>query len=191
MSTSELLDILDRGLSQAEMSIEPDAARFIAKLSMGLPHYVHLMGLHSGLSAVSERADVVTMDDVRAALAPALARAEQHVSQLYFDATHSTRANMFKEVLLAAALVDTDTRGYFAPGDLRVPLSAIMGRSVEIPQFARHLSQFTDERGPVLEKSTQQSRPRYRFSEPLLVPFVAMRGVADELIDQDELRSLL
>jgi hypothetical protein len=191
MSTAELLDILDRGLSQAEMGVEDDAARFVAKLSMGLPHYVHLMGLHSGLTAVAEGVDIVSVEDVIAALPAALARAEQHVSRLYYDATHSTRANLFQEVLLAAALADADDRGYFAPGDLRGPLAAILGRPLEIPAFARHLNQFTDERGPVLEKSTHQSRPRYRFSEPLLVPYVAMKGVSDELIEADRLRTLL
>jgi hypothetical protein len=94
-------------------------------------------------------------------------------------------------VLLAAALTKGDARGFFAPGDLRAPLSTILGRKVEIPSFARHLGQFVDSRGPALEKSSAQSRPRYRFSEPLLVPYVAMKGIDDGLVTRQNLLTLM
>ncbi len=192
MSTEELEDILSRGLGQAEMKATPEAAQFIAQLSTGLPHYVHLMGLHAGLGAIRDECTQVEFDHVLFTLRESVNRAQQHVSRLYYAATHSTRPNRFKEVLLAAALTPTDERGYFAPGDLRTPMAAILDRPITIPQFSDQLTQFaSDERGPVLHKSGVTNRPRYRMAEPLLVPYVAMRGVTEGLISPEVLRHLL
>jgi hypothetical protein len=193
MSTPELTEIAVRGLAQAEMTAAPDAAEFIGQLSTGLPHYAHLMGLHSGLLAVREEATEVIVAHVLTSLPEAVARAQQHVSKLYFDATHSTQRNLFKQVLLAAALAPTDEHGYFAPGDLRAPMTAILQRDVqvEIPMFAKQLSAFAGARGPVLDRTGVSTRPRYRFVEPLLVPYVSMRGVNENLISPSVMRKLL
>lgn len=191
MSIPELRDIIDRGLRQAEMTAAADASDFIAQLSTGLPHYAHLMGLHAALTAVHHESEVLTVEHALESLPTSVARAQQHVSRLYFDATHSTQANLFKQVLLAAALTPTDERGYFAPGDLRVPMAAILGHAVEIPSFAKHLVQFADARGPVLDRTGVTTRPRYRFTEPLLVPYVSMRGVEEGTITPALMRKLL
>ena len=100
---------------------------------------------------------------------------------------------MFREVLLGAALARTDERGYFAPGDLRGPMTAILQRKtpVEIPAFAKQLSAFAEARGPVLNRTGVSTRPRYRFTEPLLVPYVSMRGVNDGLISLGVMLDLL
>ncbi len=192
MSPEELQDILSRGLGQAGMTATPDAAQFIAQLSAGLPHYVHLMGLHAGLAAIGDECALVDLDHVMSTLHVSVSRAQQHVSRLYHSATHSTRPNKFKEILLAAALTRTDERGYFAPGDMRGPMSIISGRATEIGKFSDQLIQFaTAERGPVLHKTGVVNRPRYRMAEPLLVPYVAMRGVSEGAITPDALRRLL
>ena len=191
MSVDELRDVVKRGLEPAGMTTDDDAATFIAQLSIGLPHYAHLMGLHAGLVATAAESLNVESVHVLAALPSAVERAQQHVSRLYHEAVHSTRTNMYSEVLLSAALTPTDERGYFAPGDMREPLSTIVGRPMNIPAFANHLSQFATDRGPVLERSGKNRRPRYRFTEPLLIPYVTMRSVKDGLITATAMRSLL
>ena len=193
MSTDELREVATRGLAQAEMTAADDAAEFIGQMSTGLPHYAHLIGLLAGLLAVREEVLEVAVPHVLSSLPEAVERAQQHVSRLYYDATHSTQQNLFREVLLGAALARTDERGYFAPGDLRSPMTAILKREapVEIPAFAKQLSAFADARGPVLNRTGVSTRPRYRFIEPLLVPYVSMRGVNDGLITLDLMLDLL
>jgi len=191
MSVEELREVVAKGLAQAEMRIHSEAADFIAQLCTGLPHYAHLLGLHAGLDAISGELLQVDVENVLDALPTTVERARQHVTRLYFDATHSTQANNFKEVLLAAALARTDERGYFAPGDLRDPYSAIKGARREIPSFSKQLVAFSDARGPVLDRTGVSTRPRYRFTEPLLVPYISMRGVIDELVSAGEMRTLL
>lgn len=191
MSKEELVEIITRGLGPAEMSATAEAADFVAELSIGLPHYTHLMALHAGLRAISRESDSVKLGDVLDGLPDSLARAQQHVARLYYTATHSTQANLYKEVLLSAALTPTDDRGYFAPGDMREALAAVAKRKMEIPSFAGHLSAFADDRGPVLQRSGKARRPRYRFAEPLLVPYASMRGVHEGLIGLSQMRELL
>ncbi|MGH9198858.1 MAG: AAA family ATPase, partial [Acidimicrobiia bacterium] len=52
MQQAELMEILNRGTSRLNMSIAEDAARFVASLSQGLPHYTHLLGLHAARTAL-------------------------------------------------------------------------------------------------------------------------------------------
>jgi len=62
-------------------------------------------------------------------------------------------------------------------------MSAIMKKNYDIPSFARHLASFTHvERGSVLKKSGVKRRFRYRFTDPLMQPFVIMKGLADKTI---------
>jgi hypothetical protein len=62
-------------------------------------------------------------------------------------------------------------------------MSRIMGRRIQIPQFARHLKDFCKtSRGAVLTKTGPARRQRFRFSDPLLEPFVVMQGISKGLI---------
>ncbi len=57
----------------------------------------------------------------------------------------------------------------------------------------RLLDKFSSDsdRGPVLEKSGTARRFRFRFVNPLLQPYVIMKGIAKKMVDQDLLVSLL
>ena len=57
-------------------------------------------------------------------------------------------------------------------------MTAIMKKNYDIPSFARHLASFANaERGSVLKKSGVKRRFRYRFTDPLMQPFVIMKGL--------------
>ena len=78
--------------------------------------------------------------------------------------------------------------GYFAPADLREPMSRIMSRPYEIANYIQHLNSFCkEERGNVLQRTGAPRRYRYRFRNPLMQPFVTMQGFANGMLD----RSLL
>jgi len=72
--------------------------------------------------------------------------------------------------------------GYFAAGDVRGALSAIMGREIEISACARHLAEFcSPKRGEILQRIGEKRR--YRFSNPLHQPYVVMHGISSELTE--------
>lgn len=191
MSREELREVIGRGLGRAEMGASPEVESFIIGVSQGLPHYTHLITLHAGMAAVARESDVVEVEDVVSALPTVSARAEQHVRNLWHEATHSTRRNHFREVLLAVCLTQTDARGFFAPGDVRPPMSAILGEEVGIPRFNSTLHQFADDRGPVLEKTDVKNRPRYRVIEPMLMPYACIASVQAGLVSLETIGRLL
>ena len=55
----------------------------------------------------------------------------------------------------------------------------------------KHLNEFcTLDRGPVLEKSGQRRRYRFRFKDSMMEPFVIMKGINDLLISQQKVLEL-
>jgi Cdc6-like AAA superfamily ATPase len=184
MSPAELAEIVNRGMETAEMTIADEATDRITRLSQGLPHYTHLLAQLAGNAALDEGRQNVILDDVETAIARAISRAQQSIMDAYHRATFSTRTTLYPQVLLACALADGDEFGFFAAPDVRDPLTRIMGKPYDIPAFAQHLNELSEaKRGPILQKKGQVRRFRYRFVNPLVQPYVVMKGLSDELID--------
>jgi len=158
----------------------------VALISKGLPHYTHLLSRHAVRAAVDRESMTVGLEDVETAISKSLNDAQETIRSAYHGATMSTRRDtIFPQVLLACALAKTDELGYFAAGDVRSPLSDIMGKTYRIASFSRHLNDFCGgERGPVLEKTGTAYRYRFRFITPLMQPYVIMQGRAKGLIQQ-------
>lgn len=187
MSEGELAEIIDKGLTRAEMSAQATASGRIVRLSQGLPHYTHLLTLHAATQAALANRGVMTGEDVDSAVSHAVKNVQQSILNTYHKATSSPRRdNLYAEVLLACALSPTDALGYFAPADVREPMSVIMKRRFEIPAFARHLKDLCqDARGPVLQRIGRERRFRYRFINPLMQPFVTMTGISTGKITEE------
>ena len=191
MSEGELLSIVEKGFGQAGMSIDFDARCQIAVLSQGLPHNAHELGLRTGYSAVESGNQRAGKNDVEIAIGHAVRNAQQTLVASYCQAIASTHENIYKEILLAAALAGTDDLGYFAAGDLRRPLALITSKDYGIDGYMRHLNSFCEEsRGRVLERKGERRRYRFRFSAPIMEPYVILRGIADGLIGKDKVLEL-
>jgi hypothetical protein len=186
MERSELGEILDRALTALGLTIEPDAHEKIIVLSRGLPTYTHRLGLYAATAAVEGRRYGIQLGDVEVGIRETIDKMYAHISRLYQKATWSTRQTNYERVLLACALAPVDEFGYFAAADVRGPLSKLMGRNYDIPNFITNLNQLaTDERGPVLQKTGEPRSYRYRFDDPLVQPYVILRGINNGTIDFD------
>lgn len=192
MSTAELEQIIDTGLSRLSMRISAEARRRVARLSEGLPYYTHLLALYATQRAVQDDRAEVAPIDVERSIGNAVEKVQHSIRTAHQTAVRSTRdESQFAEVLLACALAEKDDMGYFPAGAVRAPLSRIMGKPREIPHFARHLHKFAEERrGGVLEKSGKKGSHFYRFANPLLQPFVILSSVAKGLASEDLIREL-
>lgn len=192
MSVTELKEIVKRGLELLTMDIEDEAADLIAYLSQGFPHFTHLLAQAAARTAIDEQRPLVTGDDVRAATGKVSDRIESWIEDAYDRATHSAHDSIYPQVLLASALAHNDERGYFAPADVRSPMTGIMGKSYEIPSFIRQLNALTEvDRGPVLTKTGTERKHRYRFVEPQMEPYVIMRSMGEGLIDLEALGQIV
>jgi Cdc6-like AAA superfamily ATPase len=188
MTVPELSEILVKGCAQAGLTADPEAILNIAVLSEGLPHYTHLLGLHAGQHAVQNDRDAVTVADVKAAIPKAVDR--HTILSDYQRATRSARKDaLFSQVLLACALAPKNQLGFFTSGSIRDPLEVIAGRRIDIPAFSNHLSQFLEPaRGAVLQREGSSRRYFYRFSDPILQPYVVLTGLAESLITDEQLQ---
>ena len=69
------------------------------------------------------------------------------------------------------------------------PLTAVAGRPYDTRAFSKHLETLADTgRGPVLQKRGTARTARYRFANPLLQPYVVLRGVSEGRVSPARLR---
>jgi hypothetical protein len=85
----------------------------------------------------------------------------------------------------------TDENGFFNARDVRAPLRTITKEPHDIQAFIRHLNQFSQEiRGPILRKKGRTRRFQYSFVEPMMQPFVLIKGLTEGLITEEQLNVL-
>jgi hypothetical protein len=190
MSKQELLQIVDNGVSSCSgIILQPEARERMADLAQGLPSYTHLLAREACLYAVQDARTYVTMDDLKAGIREAVDGHLASLLTLYNKAVTAPRGLYFKPVLLACALAVKDERGFFYANDIVEPLRAIIPTApavqsgTELKQFAQHLKDFSETRGPIFQRDGR----RYRFIKPLMAPYVVLRGLADGLIQEPQL----
>ena len=199
MSQSELSAIVVGGferfeqLSGVKITLGADAVRAIVRLSQGFPYYTHLLAGSIGELALRSRKYDVSSFDVFSALVRATSEAAHSIRVAYTDAVSSAKPAQFDLTLLACAVANADELGFFAPADLREPLSHFSGKSRTTPSFLAHLKRFADSPFYILDTRGDGRKTRYRFRDPLMKPFVMMKGLKEGLLnfpgmdDDDEL----
>jgi Cdc6-like AAA superfamily ATPase len=189
MSRQELHQVIEKGLDRLGMRIEEEANKSIAILTQGLPHYAHLIGLHSARAALEARTLTVSMPYVEHAIRQAVGDVQHSIRSAYSRAVSSNQSdNIFSHVLLACALARTDSLGYFTASDVCEPLTQVTGKPYETPGFHRHVKQFcTAQRASVLSAKGEARKRRYRFGNPLMQPYIIMQGLIDKRIDSKTL----
>ncbi|MBL8858786.1 MAG: orc1/cdc6 family replication initiation protein [Planctomycetes bacterium] len=192
MSVAELELIVDKGLSKLRMTISRHSKTRIARLSEGLPFYTHLLSRSAAIHAAEDDRAAISERDLDRATQDAVDKAQQSILSDYEKAIRSAHTdNLYKEVLLACALTDKTAEGFFSPGNVRLPMARITGKNVTISAYSRHLNEFAGaHRAAVLVKDGSPRRYFYRFTNPILQPYVVLRGIADGLMTEDLLTEL-
>lgn len=181
MSKDELAAIVERGMEKAELEVERGFTERVVALSLGLPHFTHLIAQHGARLAVEGYRKVVTTEDTKTAVQRAVKDVSQTIRETYHRATSSNRDTIYSDVLLACAMAKKDSLGQFDSRGVREALQKRLKRPIDIPAFSGHLSAFSDAhhaRGGILEKLGSRARYDYRFIDPLMPPYVMMIGHA-------------
>jgi Cdc6-like AAA superfamily ATPase len=163
MSREELAEIATRGIEAAQMTIQKAAVDSVTGLSQGLPHYTHLLTQLAGQAALSARRAKVETLDMDAAVERAIDRAGQSIAEAYRRGT----SGRDPQLLLACALAEEDEWGFFAAPDASDGFDELAAPDADV---------------------LQKRDDRYRFANPLLQPYVVMRGLADGLIKPHDVR---
>ena len=192
MDKEERREVLNKVIPRLGMTIQNDASWKIMDLSRGLPSYIHSLALYAVQNACKRRSLSVTEEDVDVAIMRAIEKAQEIVRENYAVAVHSNRADtLYKEVLLACALAETNDRGMFAPQAVCEPLSTILNRNVEISTFQQHLKKFiATERGEILIRKGRERAYQFRFYDPIMQPFVIMKGIEQNLVGKEAMKVL-
>ncbi len=183
MSRPELAEIATRGIAEAQMTIHGAAVDSVTALSQGLPHYTHLLTQLAGQAALTERRADVGPADVDAAVERAVERAGQSVSDAYQRAAADEGG---RRVLLACALADEDEFGFFSAAHVNESLVRLAGERGEGARDGE-LDRMASGEQAVLQRAPGGG-DRYRFVNPLLQPYVVMRGLADGTVATSDLR---
>jgi Cdc6-like AAA superfamily ATPase len=181
MSHAELAEVVSRGIEAARLTIARDAVDTIARLAQGLPHYAHLLGQLSARTALEDLRTSVRLGDVNDAVAEAIEKTQQTVRETYRRATEDIDDAAYPKVVLACALAEADEFGFFSVADVRVP-----DEDVDAAGYLEALSD--PAQGGMLQRRGV-ANPRYRFINPLLQPYVLMRGLAEGAVAPELLQA--
>jgi hypothetical protein len=192
MSNTELKEIISKRAKKTVMSFLPDAMWTIIILSRGLPYFTQTLSKYSALHAIRERRITVTNDDVERSMSRFIEETENIFKDSYRVATRSNQENNFQESLLACALARTDDEGFFTANDVVEPYSAIMKEKKRHAHFEKHLRRFcSDVGGNILIKRGGDRQQIFRFSDPMMQPYVIIRGIQNKMIDEEAKTILL
>jgi Cdc6-like AAA superfamily ATPase len=180
MSKDELREIIEKGMNRLGMTIAAGAKERIVQFSLGIPYYTHLLSLEAALVALSARRLEVKDEDFKPSVQAALNEKKENTAVAYYNATTSPRGVHYPIILAACAIANTDDRGNFSPADVGRALKRLTTKEWTAAQFSRHLREFaTNKRGDVLIESGSARRYRYKFRDPLLQPYVILKGISD------------
>lgn len=185
MSNEEIKSIVKTGIDKLGMTINENTLRQIILLVKGLPHYAHLLALHSVKIALNNHSMIVDDSVLNSAIEKSIKESQYSISAKYLKATKSQRKdNLFSDVLLACALAEVNELGEFAAQDIREPMYKITHKTYNIPAYAKHLNEFSEsKRENILIKSGGRRTFRYKFNDPLMQPYVIMQGIMSRKIN--------
>ena len=184
MSDPELKEIILKRAGRTVMKFSGDAMWTIIILSRGLPYFTQTLSKHAALQAIAERRLEITNTDVESSMGSFIDNSETLFKDGYREATRSNQDNFFQQSLLACALAKTDDDGFFTANDLVEPYSAIMKEKKRIAHFDKHLRRFSsDEGGNILLRRGGDRQQRFRFTDPMMQPYVIIRGINTKMID--------
>jgi Cdc6-like AAA superfamily ATPase len=191
MSDGELREIIERRLAQTRIKFSEDAIWTIIILSRGLPFFTQTLSKLAAIHAIESRRLNVDNSDVEVAMTTFVEDASVSFRDAYRAATRTNQKSNLQETLLACALAKCDDEGFFKATDLVEPLSAIMKDKRRIAHFDKHLRRFSSaDGGNILIKRGGERQQIFRFSDPMMQPYVIIRGVQSGMID-DNAKTLL
>jgi Cdc6-like AAA superfamily ATPase len=182
MNRDEIGQIIKNGIKELGLSYTSEALEFIVTISKGLPHYAHLLSLFSVRSCIQMGGKTVDFICVRNAIDDALE--DNHVIKNdYYAATTSPRETNYPGVLLACALANTDEQGWFSQKDVSLAFGKLSNKTPLIQNVARHMNSFcSDDRNNVLCMRGEKRNYKFRFKNPLMQPYVILKGINSKAI---------
>lgn len=186
MTRTELEEVVEAGFRKFAnrsghiVTFTDHSETAIVRMSHGLPYYTHLLSWSVGEYAITNDLHTIGGTEVVGALITAVKHTTQSIKVSYTNAVSSNNSTAsFDLTLLACAMAQTDAMGFFSASRVAEALSSVMGKPRTSAHFKTHLERFTDGFDSILESRPFGQRVRYRFRDPLMRPFVLIRGLTE------------
>jgi hypothetical protein len=189
MSDDEIRSIIDQGLARLTMAIDGAAREDLVLFAQGVPYVAHLLCIYTCRAALASGRKTIFRAHVEQGVNRSLDQWQQTIKALYNEASQSAHpTNIYRELLLASALAEVDEFRFFTPAAVKWPLSRIAGREFEVVHYARRLKELSEPgRGRILQRVGETFRLRYRITNPIVRPYIIMRGIKDGLITMTQI----
>ncbi len=196
MSQQELAEIVTGGFvaytdsTGDPLLCERPAARGIARIAQGFPYYAHLLAGAAGAWAIRRSEKSVSLSTVLDAMLLAVEDATHAIRSAYTEAVSGRADAQLAPTLLACAMAKTDDLGFFSSTDAARELTKILGQQRGPAHVNNHLRRFAAEPIWILDERRRGERSiRYRFHDPLMRPFVMIRGYSLGLLPKDGMQA--
>ncbi|MCJ7544889.1 MAG: hypothetical protein MUP47_10085 [Phycisphaerae bacterium] len=177
MNDEEIQSIVANGCALLGIKVSEDVLREVAMLSNGFPHYAHLLGLHAAKACLKESRTTLDLPTFHAGCTFAVEDAIEKYRDLFAKATTTTRQSRYPRILCACAYAKHNDRGVFQAGNVVDAMKSVFGDDVTIPSLVPALGSFCSESGgQVLTGVQVRGRMHYKFTDPMMRPFLRMRA---------------
>jgi hypothetical protein len=183
MNREEIQGILDKGLDKLGLKIDDGGRAFISVVPRGLPQYAHLLAQEGARQALITDSPIITFQHVFTGMQIGLQKLDHSLARAFDEATYTARLSNYRDVLYACVLSRPDDDGFFSPASIREPYSKIVGRPRGVDAYNPQLNALADGRGCILYRKGAERQRRYRFTDPLMEPYVLLMGIAAHRID--------
>ena len=143
----------------------------IAALARGVPYIAHLLGLHAGENTLRRQAQVVTNQDLRIAIAQAVAEIDPRVAVSYEELTCGGQEPGMQELLRIIATASHDRYARFAVAETDGVLR-VADRPIDPALWVRLRE------GGVVRACRNAGFGLHTFTEPMLLHYVLLRVAA-------------
>lgn len=177
MSDDEIKGIVRQGCNVLRISVTDEVLSEVAQLANGFPHYAHLLGLSSVKVCFKDETDQLDMDVFTRGCDLAIQDAIEKYREAFSSATATTKASRYPSVLCACAFARHNERGVFRATDVVDAMWQVFRELVTVQAVATPLGRFcAQDRGRILEKVPVGNRSHYRFTDPMMRPFLKIRA---------------
>ena len=167
MGRDELKLIITEGAKKLKLTFAEDVVRNIVNVSLGYPHFTHLIALKCAEEAIANAQSLITKETLLKALENAAADAEGTLRRQYEEAIRSYTTSMYAVILKAAAVIGKEE---FSAGLLREKIKEISGSPISQGALNNFLKELVNDHGTTV--LVRKSKGIYSFSDPRMPSYV-------------------
>jgi Cdc6-like AAA superfamily ATPase len=167
MGREELKLIITEGAKKLRLTFAEDVIRNIVNVSLGYPHFTHLLALKCAEEAIANNQALIAKETLLKALETAAADAEGTLRRQYEIAVRSYTTEMYATILKAAALIGKEE---FSAGILREKIKDLTGTPISQGTLNNFLKELVNDSGTTV--LVRKAKGIYSFSDPRMPSFV-------------------